>query len=363
VDADGTTWWVVSGCGSTEANGRYYQGEVKNDYGESYKIYYQQGGSCSLVYDNYNGCWAVKSVSTVLYRNDNLDYYNGDPSQCVNWMTDSGVEPVPTIATETTTGNGWQGKKYNTETGEVAEEVTELEYKYKAPTIGKFYTADASITCIVYEKPELLLYAPCHNYGQEIESFAYGATPAMNYVSISETNFGVVAGVPCVTGSSKNYMTAQLGIGELKKFSASFMFRSPGSTNFGTAVSFSRAFEQTYDNIYLGVIKETNKVGQGDYTGVDYTNFELNTWVHYMYVVDENKEDYLYINGVLISKGKSSYNRHFNYLAVLTMGKSSSSMTAACFNGSVSEIKLWNGVLRQDTIKAEADRCLAMVTE
>lgn len=186
VEADGMTWWVVSGCGSIEANGRYYQGEdVKSDYGESYKIYYQKDGSCSLEYEYYDGRWVLKSGGTTLYRNDNWDYYNGDPSQCTSWITDSGVDPVPTIAKETTTGNGWEGKKYDTETGAVADTITELEYKYNPPKIGKFYTADGVILC---EFPMITDYL-YHPSVTEIGDLSVWGT---------QPKFGTWKGVPCM---------------------------------------------------------------------------------------------------------------------------------------------------------------------
>ena len=184
VDADGLTWWIVSGCGSTEANGRYYEGdEIQNDYGTTAKTYYQKDGSCSLRYPmDY---WVLQSGSTVLYRDESWNYYDGDPSQCTSWVTDSGVEPVPTIAKETTTGNGWKGNLYDPETQTVSDEVTKLTYLYSTPKIGKFYTADAMVECGVLATNDYIYRSSM----QSIEDFSYHGT---------EPTFGAFQGVPCM---------------------------------------------------------------------------------------------------------------------------------------------------------------------
>lgn len=367
VDADGMTWWVVSGCGSTEANGRYYQGEdVKSDYGESYKIYYQKDGSCSLEYEYYDGRWVLKSGGTTLYRNDNWDYYNGDPSQCVNWITDSGVEPVPTITKETTTGNGWRGKKYDMETDNISDTITNLTYTAQMPKIGKLYTSDGTFE--ISKKSGLLLYAPCAEYGKEIEYYAGAGMPAITYYYVSQDNFTTIKGVKCFQNPSPNKMAVNINFGELQGFTASCMFYTYNTSqpNYQAPVCFGSALSNTAGkDVTLLAAHLQGKIYIGDYVPEENLLIEHQTekWSHIGITFDNAGNYVLYYNGVPYYSDVADYKtKMFNYMTLCDFINNWNN-GGTFFKGAVAEVKLWGKALTAAEIKAEADRCLAMVTE
>lgn len=363
VDADGMTWWVVSGCGSTEANGRYYEGEeIQGEYGGSYKIYYQKDGSCSLEFDSYYGRWSLKYGSTVFYHDESYNYYNGDPSQCVNWTTDSGIAPAPTIAKESTTGNGWRGKKYATETGEVADTVTTLTYTAQIPEIGKLYTYDATLQ--ITSKSGLLLYAPCAEYGQEVDFWCMGAHPYMQYKNISSGNYTTIEGVPCLLSTGSQQIGVNVDFGKIKNFSASCLFYSTtkSQTGYRAPVSVGTAFgSNDYEAMLIMACHIDNKIYIGD-TGTTTTNidYDINTWNHIAMTFGDGIATF-YFNGVAYHSYQAPYSsKIFNYLTFCNLLTSWN--TNETYKGAVAEVKLWGKALTADEIKSEADRCLAMVT-
>lgn len=353
VDADGMSWWVVSGCGNAEANGRYYEGDpIKSDWGESYKAYYQKDGSCSIQYEYYDGRWALKSGNTILYRNDNWEYYNGDPSQCANWITDSGIEPVPTIAKETTTGNGWSGLHYDAKAPSMSDTTTELTYKYKTPKIGKFYTADGVIECDVRAGGSLLFYAPLHSAKATDE---LGRT-----LNIQDgVEFTTYKGVP---------------MAKFDKESISFSCDDlPGANESRTISCFAKC-----DGTPSGSNTSAFGYGSGDYPfsisvhysgkwyfgdmracEVESQNHVL-TLSHLAFSYDaDTKLLSFYVDGVLVGTREN-----FTQGLDLQTGRIGSAVyTSSGYVGYVSECKIWNVALSAEEIKAEADRCLAMVTE
>ena len=368
ADADGLTWWVVSGCGSAEANGRYYQGDdIASEYGGSHSAYYQQNGSCSLMYDAYNGYWVLKSGSTNLYRDESYNYYNGDPSQCTGWVIDSGVTPVPTIAKETTTGNGWSGLKYDTETGEVAEEVTELEYTAQMPEIGKLYTYDATLQ--ITDKGGLLLYAPCAEYGKEIKWWSNGDKAQMNYTNISEANFTTLKGVPCLLGTGSQTAYAKISYSNMTSFTASCMFYSTqNQSNYQTPAGLGTFESNTLNPIHFAVHYPSGKYYIGDSLRDPYDELYfdllLETWTHVTVAVNVDGTYGMYINGVLQDSGMEFYTptQQFEYLTLLALTQTATA-SGTKYKGAVAEVKLWGKALSPEEIKAEADRCLKMVTE
>lgn len=345
VDADGMTWWVVSGCGSSEANGRYYQGEdVKNDYGEIYKIYYQQNGSCSLEYDNYNGCWTLKSGGTTLYRNDNWDYYSGDPSQCVNWMTDAGIEPVPTVAKETTTGNGWKGLLYDNESKSVSSEIISLTYKYITPEIGKFYTKNGEIACEVAVLSDYM-------YRQSmttVDDLSYNGT---------KPTIGTFQGIPCMIFDGTGAFYKNLPTALNSKFTFS-IFRYIGASNDGNAMASigkwnRRSCIEAFQNGYFYWYPDS--VGPSTATSKE-------QWYTQTVTYDGNRFT-AYING----ENVGSYSISMNAVEpILCLGSNFDSSGVPGRDryivGYLGDCSIWNRVLTPFEIMYNHKRMMSMVT-
>ncbi|MBQ7404237.1 MAG: hypothetical protein IJW05_12465 [Lentisphaeria bacterium] len=366
VDAEGLTWWIVSGCGSTEANGRYYRGDdIVSEYGGSYASYYQQNGACSITYDSYNGYWALKAGSTNLYKDESYNYHDGDPSQCTSWTTDSGVAPTPTINTETTTGNGWRGLKYNTEDYTVADTVTELTYKNRMPKLGKFYTSDAYY--MVDPIKIFMLYA---NFSAINHEISYSFNPYRVYLeNISSSDFQTVNGVKCLTGSGSQKGYIDFNASTMEDWTASCMFTAStlDQESYVCPVSIGDAIDSSKQNNHtkLIVYYKPNTVYQGDSfasnDSIVYTEIEKNKWYHATISAKSDGTFTFYINGNSTQTGKTEYStRTMNTISLFKLIQAYTNSNTA-YKGSISEIKVWKGCLSDEEIKAEADRCLAMV--
>lgn len=355
VDAEGMTWIVVSGAGSPEANGYYYRGD---DIWSGmmmgwYAQWYQKDESCILDYGSSNQ-WQLKSGSTVLYADESWSYYDGDPSQCTNWVVRSGVSPVPTLTTETTTGNGWTGRLYDPETGTIADTETELTYAYVPPKIGKYYTADGIIGCDVTAGGGLVFYAPLNTISNKAEtgqSLMFDQTPQIETIEgVSAIAFDGSQGISCVSGytfntsCTVNVMLYQLNSVEERAFYVDDgAGREHGALTlqqWGSAVAIG----------YGGLAWDVN----------DSTSTTISKWITLSLVCNrENGTSQAYKNGVLI--GSKNFVAATNLLETIYLGKSRSN--GERLNGYIAEVKVWNYVLSAEEIKAESDRCLAMVTE
>ena len=336
------TWWIVSGCGSAEANGRYYQGDdVKNDYGESYRIYYQQNGSCSLEYEYYDGRWTLKSGSTTLYRNDNMEYYNGDPSQCTSWVVDSGVEPVPTIAKETTTGNGWNGKKYDTETGEVYDTVTELTYKYNPPKIGKFYTADGVIGCDVTAGGGLVF------------SCSLASAEAVRAAGLQPTGtviYGTVDGMECATFDRSSNLTGSdvgLPVGNSPRTMTAWV-KATNTDLSKYMIFFAYGSNNNLQRCSLCLERNTAYAGISMYASELFSSVVANSWTM-ITLTYTNSIIKVYVNGVLTNEGETTINTVTNGNTLRIGTEISESVP---FAGSIAHARIYSRALTDEEVLA-----------
>ena len=358
VDAEGMTWWVVSGCGSTEAKGRYYRGDdIASEYGGSYAAYYQQNGACSITYDSYNGYWALKVGSTNLYKDESYNYYDGDPSQCTSWVTDSGVEPVPTITTETTTGNGWKGKKYDTETVEISDTVTELEYKYNPPKFGKYYTSDGVIECDVFNGSGLIVYMPMRQLEAVTPQFFSNPYNGVTFTTIQSIYCGYFSGVGAIEAQENRLPTN----GESRTVSLLLYRMTNENTIFfayGKTTSSLKIFNFACQDNYVRI-----SLWGPDYDFKDIV-IDTNIWIHFT-VVYTREYCKIYRNGVLAGTldvtGDDNITDKIFQIGGLNYTDKSPDQSSA--EVAISELKLYSRELSAEEIKAEADRCLAMVTE
>lgn len=255
----------------------------------------------------------------------------------------------------------WTGYLYDTETKTFADTLIEgLSYTFAVvPTIGKVYTADGSIECDVESQiTGLLLYAKLNESSTIVDTGQYIGEGGY----YETTTYSTVKGVSCAYFNRFNY----LFIPNIKiegEWTLSIMANTnqsslTGSTNYCAlscgANSDNSGFRfHTYKAANLGVkfyCDNINNPEIGAYA--DYTSDE---WYHYT-MQYKNGSLIMFRNGVQQEATSDLVCLFYDKLYIGTRFGGTDS-----YSGYLAELKIWRRALSPEEIKAEADRCLAMV--
>lgn len=258
--------------------------------------------------------------------------------------------------------NTWSGYLYNRETKNFSETLTEgLKYKMAAPIVEKVYTADGTIECDVEIQRGLIFYAPLKNADNSIE--------ASDIYTVSTPVYKVIDGIDALYSGIYRIKCPDFGRARnAGKFSLSYMVKGDAGRALvclGSASSNSVAmnYEKSFAIGRSLFAVDTSVVG---------IYSDINSWQHIV-ITFYNNNVTVYVNG---SKTKEAVypsatqtfdeNSTYVWLRGTPTGWNYTGTTAGetlqdgvC----LAEMCIYNRVLSADEIKAEADRCLAMVTE
>lgn len=250
----------------------------------------------------------------------------------------------------------WSGYLYNTETKEFSDTLTEgLEYKLVAPVVGKCYNADATMLIDLYAPEGLVFYAPLtKEKGTDELGYPFNTTGNLQYLTFKGVNAAMFDGSSKITTNidfisdiiEKDQMTVSVFV-YVNSFSSfdGIIELSDSAGNVRSFGIFGNGNDTTKIYMQADVEEEITP---------DYTSY-FGKWTNLLVTYNAGTITG-YINGLHV--GSSTYSGIANQTLLQIGGWHHGNLT-----GYLSQCKLWNRVLSAEEIKAEADHCLAIVTE
>ena len=346
--------YVITGAGVEAVNGTYTT-STNNISGYS-KVYANENGVYLGYQDGYY--WEITDqIVSWYYRST-----NGEDPTAVTWSVDGGTEPLPTITKVEGNPASWDGYKYDTDTKTFADTLTEgLEYKMATPIVGKCYTADGTIECDVEIQRGVIFKAPLKSADNSIE--------ASDIYIVSTPVFKVVDGIDSLYSGIYRIKGPDFGKARnAGKFSLSYMVKGAAgralvclgsANNNNLAMNYEKSFA-------IGIVLNAVDTRVADIYS------DVNSWQHIV-ITFYNNNVTVYVNGsktkeAVYPSATQTFNENSTYvwLRGTPTGWNYTGTTAGetlqdgvC----LAELCIYNRILLSEEIKAEADRCLAMVTE
>lgn len=355
-----TGGYIVSNCGNSEFNGTYTL-KSTNSGTSPYSVYENEIGSQLIIHDDWG--WTAPYFMFANPDNSDLPEYQqpvwlasswstaGDITSITGWDNlGFGTAPAPTI-TAAAGEPSWNGYKYNTDTKEFAETLTEgLEYKMAVPIVGKCYNSDATMLIDLYAPSGLVFYAPLHEQKATDETGLQLNNTGATFTTQNGVKCAYIDGTTHITASDATFPSGT------KARTLSLFIHLPQIKD-GTFISYG--ISETNKRFSVGVESDMTLSVWGAGNTVNYPEhaLDINKWYHVCATYAEGQEA-MFLDGILLSnKSHANINTVLNELCI--------GATATAYQdpmiGYISEVKVWNRALSADEIKAEADRCLALV--
>lgn len=254
----------------------------------------------------------------------------------------------------------WSGYLYNIETKQFSDTLTEgLEYKITAPTIGKIYNADATMLIDLQIPSGLVFYAPFNTIKNTDETggIMSGDIQITEFQGITCLNldgYGITVTSPKIpvgnaprTLSYMMHISRVPSLGELESQIFYIMAFGPQTSPVKAGIEFSEEF----NGIYSQIANIRVKSGYKEDLESDFMHVAISYDGTFMRIFKNGIQNVSakHIKIPVDSDGTFVIGKNLN--------------DEQHFYGHLAEVKVWNRALSKEEIKAEADRCYALITE
>lgn len=296
-------YYNVSGAGTSGCNGDYFATTTYSekpvythtDGNTTYYLYFDsQGQYKGWIADNQPSQWQYDWENDsggphMLYYLYSQQEYNQDTDEFYyidTWHTDNGSSPAPSVQLAASLQKTWKGRAGISTGGTYIfdSDSVSLTYSAAAPSVGSYYTADASSLITPVSIPsDYVCYCP-------LSSNAQAAVTGQQYNIEGTMSYQTYKGIPAGKFNGSSYITSTLS-NSLSVWSVSLWCCAPGGD--GSIVAWCKGTDAPM--LWTGG-------GQGTdmnlYTGSQnvITGCYRQLWYHYV-VTYNNGSFTVYING------------------------------------------------------------------